>query len=291
MPLNMETLYESQLEFLLTAGYGFVSKVFCDIVLSTEALMSKDNLRQYANLLSVILALAVNVLATALPLNNQTTAQISDRFKVYFVPAGYVFAIWGLIYIGWIAFVVYQFLPAHKESPRLRKLGYLFALTGIFNALWLFCWQYNHFTLSVIVMLILLGLLIASYLNLNVGHTPVGAAEKWCVDISLSVYLGWISVATIANIADWLYFVHWNGFGIDPQAWAVIMLLVATLLGLAMALTRRDSGYLFVFVWAFAGIAIKQSSAPLVADSAWAAALIALAFAIYTIVQRQRASV
>ncbi len=126
---------------------------FYDIVFSTEVLMTKDNLRQIANLLSVLLALTVNILATALPLNNQTTAQISDRFKVFFVPAGYVFAIWGIIYIGWIAFTVYQFLPAHKESPRLRGLGYLFALTGVFNAAWLFCWQYNHFTLSVIVML------------------------------------------------------------------------------------------------------------------------------------------
>ena len=251
--------------------------------------MTKDNLRQTANLLSVLLALAVNILATALPLNNQTTAEISDRFKVYFVPAGYVFAIWGIIYIGWIAFTVYQFLPVHKESPRLRGLGYLFALTGVFNAAWLFCWQYNHFTLSVIVMLILLGLLIACYLNLNIGRTPVGNAEKWCVDIPFSVYLGWISVATIANISDWLYFVHWNGFGIDPQAWAVIMLVVASLLGLLMALTRRDSGYLLVFVWAFAGIAIKQSAAPLVAYSAWVAALVALALTIYAIVQRRRA--
>ena len=176
----------------------------------------------------MLLALTVNILATTLPLNNQTTAQISDRFKVFFVPAGYVFAIWGIIYIGWIAFTVYQFLPAHKKSPRLRGLGYLFALTGVFNAAWLFCWQYNHFTLSVLVMLILLGLLIACYLNLNIGRTSVSTAEKWCVDIPLSVYLGWISVATIANISDWLYFVHWNGFGIDPQTWAVIMLVVAS---------------------------------------------------------------
>ncbi|HUI87874.1 MAG TPA: TspO/MBR family protein [Anaerolineales bacterium] len=250
--------------------------------------MSKDALRQTANLLSVVLALVVNVLATALPLNNQTTAQISDRFKVFFVPAGYVFAIWGVIYIGWIAFTVYQFLPAHKESPRLRGLGYLFALTGVFNAAWLFCWQYNHLTLSVIVMLILLGLLIACYLNLNIGRTSGSAAEKWCVDIPFSVYLGWISVAAIANISDWLYFVHWNGFGIDPQVWAVIMLVVATLLGLLMALTRRDSGYLFVFVWAFVGIAVKQSGAALVADAAWVAALVALALAVYVIIQKQR---
>jgi hypothetical protein len=250
--------------------------------------MSKDTLRQTANLLSVLLALIVNILATALPLNNQTTAQISDRFKVFFVPAGYVFAIWGIIYVGWIAFTVYQFLPVHKESPRLRGLGYLFALTGVFNAAWLFCWQYNHFTLSVLVMLILLGLLIASYLKLNVSRTSVGSAEKWCVDIPISVYLGWISVATIANISDWLYFVHWDGFGIAPPAWAVIMLTVASLLGLWMALTRRDSGYLFVFVWAFAGIAIKQAAAPLVTYSAWVAALIALGLAIYTIFQRRR---
>jgi len=151
--------------------------------------MTKDNLRQTANLLSVLLALIVNILATALPLNNQTTGQISDRFKVFFVPAGYVFAIWGIIYIGWIAFSVYQFLPAQKESPRLRGLGYLFALTGVFNAAWLFCWQYNHFTLSVIVMLILLGLLIASYLKLNIGRTSTSSAEKWCVDIPFSVIL------------------------------------------------------------------------------------------------------
>src|SRR5271157_2319235 len=262
--------------------------MFCDIVFSTEVLMTKDNLRQTANLLSVLLALIVNILATTLPLNNQTTAQISDRFKVFFVPAGYVFAIWGIVYIGWIAFTVYQFLPAHKESPRLRGLGYLFALSGIFNAAWLFCWQYDHFTLSVLVMLILLGLLIACYLNLNIGRTSVSNAEKWCVDIPLSVYLGWISVATIANISDWLYFVNWNGFGIDPQAWAVIMLIIASLLGLLMLLTRRDSSYLFVFVWAFAGIAVKQSAAPLVANSAWVAALVVLGLAVYAIVQRRR---
>lgn len=267
-----------------------VLAVFYDILFSMEVLVNKDNLRQTANLLSVLLALAVNILANTLPLNNQTTAQISDRFKVFFVPAGYVFAIWGIIYIGWSAFTVYQFLPAHKESLRLRGLGYLFALTGVFNAAWLFCWQYNHFTLSVLVMLILLGLLIASYLKLNIGRTSVSTAEKWCVDIPFSVYLGWISVATIANISDWLYFVNWNGFGIDPQVWAVIMLLITSLLGLLMVLTRRDSGYLFVLVWALAGIAIKQSAAPLVANSAWVASMIALALAIYAIVQRHRIS-
>src|SRR5512141_1923730 len=176
--------------------------------------MPKDTLRQYTNLLSVILALTVNVLASVLPLNGQNTGEISDRFRVYFVPAGYVFSIWGIIYIGWIAFTIFHFLPSQKENPRLRRLGYLFAISNVLNAAWLFCWHYNLFGLSVLVMLGLLGLLIASYRALNVQQTVASTAEKWCVDYPFSTYLGWISVATIANITDYLYFIGWDGFGI-----------------------------------------------------------------------------
>lgn len=250
--------------------------------------MSKDTLRQIANIVSVILALTVNILASALPLNGQNTGEISDRFQVYFVPAGYVFAIWGIIYIGWIAFAVYQALPSQKENPRLRRLGWLFALSGLFNAAWLFCWHYNAFGLSVLVMLILLGLLIAAYLKLNVGRTPVTATEKWTVDIPFSLYLGWISVATVANLTDWLYSVNWTGFGLTPQIWAVIMLVVASLLGLLMTLTRRDSVYVFVLVWSFIGIALKQASSPLVANSAWVSALVMFILAIYSLLQHRR---
>ena len=255
-----------------------------------EVNMAKDTLRQSANALSVAVALTINILASALPLNGQNTGEISDRFEVFFVPAGYVFSIWGIIYIGWIAFAIYQFLPAQKESPRLRKLGYWFALSGLFNAGWLFCWHYNLFGLSVLVMLALLGTLIVSYLQLQVGKTSVSTAEKWSVEVPFSVYLGWVSVATIANITDWLYFIEWSGFGIAPQVWAVIMLIVASAVGALMAFGRRDAGYLFVFVWAFAGIALKQAETSLVANSAWVSTIVALGLAIYAIVQRRKIS-
>ena len=253
--------------------------------------MSKDTLRQSANLLSVVLALTVNILASFLPLNGQNTGQISDRFKVLFVPAGYVFAIWGIIYLGWIAFTIYQFLPAHKASPRLRRLGYLFALSGVANAAWLFCWHFNQFGLSVLVMLSLLGLLIASYLRLEVRRTPVSSRERWCVDIPFSLYLGWITVATVANITSWLYQIHWSGWGLSPQAWAVVMLAAASLIGLAMAMSRRDAAFLFVLVWAFAGIGLKQAATPLVATSAWIAALFALACAVYCLFNHRPQSI
>ena len=249
--------------------------------------MSKDTLRQLANLLSMLLALTVNILASALPLNGQNTGEISDRFQVYFVPAGYVFSIWGVIYLGWIAFTVFQFQSSQKESPRLRRLGYLFALSNLANAAWLFCWHYNQFGLSVLVMLTLLGLLIASYLQLDVNRLSVTRTEFWSVDVLFSVYLGWITVATVANITDLLYFVGWDGFGISDQVWAVIMLAVASLLGLGMALTRRDVGYLLVLVWAFAGIAVKQTSASLVVLSAWIAATLMLGLVIYSWMRRR----
>lgn len=244
----------------------------------------KDTLRQIANLVSVLIALTVNILASVLPLNGQNTGEISDRFQVYFVPAGYVFAIWGIIYIGWIAFTIYQFRTSQKESPRLRRLGYLFSLSGIFNAAWLFTWHYNYFGLGVLVMLTLLGLLITSYLRLDVNRAPVSPAERWSVDIPFSIYLGWITVATVANISDWLYLVQWNGFGIAPQTWAVIMIAVASVVGLLMTLVRRDAAYVFVLVWSFIGIAVKQASAPSVVLAAWIAAFFMLVFAVYSLV-------
>lgn len=247
----------------------------------------KDTLRQITNLVTVIIALTVNILASALPLNGQNTGEISDRFQVYFVPAGYVFAIWGIIYIGWIAFTIFQFRPKQKESLRLRRLGYLFAISNLLNAVWLFAWHYNQFGLSVIIMLTLLGLLIASYLRLDVNRSSVSRAERWSVDVPFGIYLGWITVATVANISDWLYVVNWNGLGIPAAIWAVIMIFVASLIGFFMMLARRDAAYLFVLVWSFIGIAIKQASVPNVVISAWIAAVLMFGFAIYSLLRRR----
>lgn len=247
----------------------------------------KDTLRQIANLVSVIITLTVNILASTLPLNGQNTGEISDRFEVFFVPAGYVFAIWGIIYIGWIAFTIYQFRADQKDSPRLQKLGYLFALSGIFNSAWLFAWHYNAFGLSVIFMLTLLGLLIASYLVLNVNRVSVSTAERWSVDIPFSIYLGWITVATVANVTDWLYLVEWNGFGIAPQIWAVIMIVVASILGFLMTFTRRDAAYVGVLVWSFIGIAVKQADSANVVAAAWIGAGFMFVLAVYSLSRRQ----
>ncbi len=248
-----------------------------------RASMSKDTLRQTTVILATTGTIVMNILANALPLNGQNTGEISDRFKVFFVPAGYVFAIWGLIYIGMIASTIFQALPAQKANPRLRATGWLFALSGVANTAWLFFWHYNLFPLTLVAMISLFGLLVAIFLQLGVGRQPVSNVERWAAHIPFSIYLGWISVAMAANISDVLYFLGWNGGPIRPEVWTVILLGAITLITAAMLYTRRSVAYALVIIWAAIGIAIKQAGVPLVPTAAWAAAILVALMSALTV--------
>ena len=250
--------------------------------------MKRPGLWRFINLLAFLTTFVVNGLANALPINGVTTGEVSDSFPVYFVPAGYVFAIWGLIYLGLLAFVIYQLLPRQRENRRLERIGGWFALGCLANAAWIFFWHYGIFPVTLILMLILLVSLLVIYLRLNIGREQVSRAEKWLVDVPFSIYLGWITVATVANVTDVLYDLGWNGAPLSPQVWAVIMLAVATVLAVAMSLTRRDIAYVLVIVWAFVGIAVKQAATPLVAGSAWVLAVVALLALGIGVLRQQR---
>lgn len=245
--------------------------------------MSRDSLRQAVNVIACVSVIVVNALANIVPFNGQMTGEISDRFRVYFVPAGYVFAIWGLIYLLWIAFTIYQALPSQRENERLRRIGYLFALSCVWNAAWLFCWHYNLFALSLVMMLALLATLIVAYRRLEIGLAPVSNQEFWLVNVPFSVYLGWITVATIANATDVLYDIGWNGQPLAPEWWAIGMLVVATGLALYMLWQRRDIAFALVIVWSFIGIYFQQGAAPGVAYMALAGAIVVTGFAIWTV--------
>jgi benzodiazapine receptor len=240
--------------------------------------MNKNLQRQLLNVVGLVIALAVNATATLLPLNGLNTAQISDRYPVLIVPAGYVFSIWGIIYLGLIAFSVYQALPGQRENPRLQKLGLWFFFSSLANALWLVSFHYLQFGLAMVIMLILLGILIRIYTLLAIGKEIVKPVERWLVNLPFSVYLGWITVAAIANAAQLLYSLNWSGFGIAPEIWTLIMLMAAVVISALVSFTRRDVGYSLVLVWALAGIAIKQFALPIVSGAAWLAAAAVVVF-------------
>lgn len=250
--------------------------------------MNKDIIRQITVVVALIATITVNVLSNTLPFNGLTAPEIAGRFDVYFVPAGYVFSIWSVIYLGLIAYAVFQLLPAQRENPRLRQTGWWFVLSCAANSIWLFFWHYQYFALSVLAMLTLLISLIVIYLRLGVGRQTVPSGERWLVHLPFSIYLGWVTVATIANITAFLDFVNWNGFGISPQIWTYIMLVVATVVAGLMAYYRQDIAYLLVLIWAFVGIGDEQSDTPQVANAAYIAAAIVAIFVLLVIIQKFR---
>jgi len=229
----------------------------------------KDVLRQILVVLTILVTIVVNVLANALPLNGLNTGEISDRFQVYFVPAGYVFSIWGLIYIGLIVYAVYQALPAQRENPRLRKTGWWVVLSGVANTAWIFLWHYEQFPLTIIAMLGLLFSLIVIFLRLRSGDNNVATTEKWAVRLPFSIYLGWITVATVANATALLDYLRWDGFGLSAITWMWIMLAAVLVIALLMNFSRRDIPYAMVLLWALAGIALTFSSVRAVALPTW----------------------
>ena len=234
------------------------------------------NIYRLGNIVFYALTLTINGLAGTTLLNGRTTAQVSDLYYNPFTPAGFVFAIWGVIYFLLFVFVFYQALPKQSDKPFQKQIGVLFLLSGIFNVVWLFLWQYDFIIASVFVMFALLTTLSAIYLRLLVGKSSAPLREKLCVHLPFSVYLGWITVASIANIAAALVSARWNGFGLGADSWALVAMGVALIATLGAIVARRDFAYSFVVVWALAGIAVEQTMYPIVVLIAQEAIVIVL---------------
>jgi len=215
---------------------------------------------QAVNVVAFVVTIAVNGLAgSTTSLGGVTSADVSDMYPTLVTPAGFTFAIWGIIYTLLALFTIYQLLPRNRDKPFLSQIGLLFALSSILNVSWLFLWHYNHVTYSLILMLALLSSLILIYRRLDIGRATVSLKERICVHLPFSVYLGWISIATIANVSVALTAAGWDGWGIADATWAVAIIAVALVLTLAVLATRRDVAFSLVVVWALVGILSKQS--------------------------------
>jgi hypothetical protein len=230
--------------------------------------------KRFFIIFTLVITIAVNVLANALPLNGLNTGEISDQFPILFVPAGYVFSIWGLIYLALIAFAIYSVTPQGRADERVDAVAWWFAAANLFNAAWIFLWHYQQFPFTLIAMLGLLVCLLVIYMRLEVGVVKKGLVKRLLVDAPFSIYLGWITVATVANISQVLYYWGWRGGPQSQATWAVMMLVVAGLLGVLMIFTRREVAYPAVLVWAFVGIWVKQAATPVVANTALVGAIV-----------------
>jgi benzodiazapine receptor len=251
---------------------------------------TNSNTVQILNVIAFVAVVTVNILSNALPLNGRTAGEISDALPSFFTPAGYTFSIWGLIYTALLGFAVYQAFPWQRQKPYLGRIGWLFIVSSAINMSWLFAWHYGYYVLSVILMISLLLTLIAIYQRLEIGfrNPALTVADKLFIHLPFTLYLGWITVATIANVATVLAHLGWNGFGISGPAWSAIMMLVATVVAAVLLFNRRNLAYAGVLVWALFGIRSAHADIALIANTALISAIIITVFSIVGYLRTRR---
>lgn len=211
--------------------------------------------RQIAVVAGFIAVIVGNVLSEAIPINGQTSAVISNRLPILITPANYAFSIWGLIWLGLGAFAFWQALPAQRNHALMDKIALPFLLTCFLNVFWLVLFHFNQFVLSSIVISLFTMTLVWIYLQLGIGHKAVSLAERLCTHVPFSLYLGWLCVATVVNIAYTLYDAGYRPELQTQELWTVALLVIVSVIGALFAFRHKEIALIGVFVWAFVAIA------------------------------------
>ena len=238
--------------------------------------MITNRVRSVVNILCFGLVLLTNYLATALPINGVTQKELSAEYQIFLTPAGYVFSIWGLIYLGLTVYITVQALPKWLDDARIRGLDLPFLVSSVCNALWLVVWHYRYLLVSVLLMLGLLISLIWAYIQLDKNRSISKSSSMWFIDRTFSVYLGWVGMATILNLTIWFDHLGWTGSPLAGATWGAIMLGVACSLYLYLSFTQRDAAIIGVLSWASLGIAMNNHSEQMVWVSGLLVCLISL---------------
>jgi hypothetical protein len=259
-----------------------------------------------AALLFIVMVTA-NGLANALPLNGVNTGQLSDEIPNLFVPAGLTFAIWGLIYALLFGYVIAGLVAAFgKKGHALWTAGdgWIFSINAALNTAWIFAWHWRMVGLSLVLMLgilLTLLLLLERGFKANAAYKAAGGPDSngqkalgFFLWRPILVYLGWICVATIANVTALLVTAGWNGFGIPELWWTVLVIAVGAIVGLYLVLQRGAVSSGLVVIWAYAGIVLKRGMEDPVATmpiiiAAVAGAILVAAASAYQLVLRRKA--
>jgi hypothetical protein len=211
------------------------------------------------NLLGFALVLTMNALANILPINGYNTGQVSAFYPNYFVPAGFTFGIWGIIYLLLMGYVICSLLSSLPSFPeKARKLIITttpyFLVTCVLNASWIIAWHYLYLGLSLFVMLAFLFTLIKLFISIRNSKFELKPFYRFWIYHPFVVYLGWISVATIANFTALFVGIGWQGEPLSPTTWSILLISIALVLGIILVGIKKEPAYGFVFAWAFFGI-------------------------------------
>ncbi|MEP5568857.1 MAG: TspO/MBR family protein [Halioglobus sp.] len=235
--------------------------------------MQRSILNRYGVVAALVLVVAVNWLANWLPLGGFTTGEVSALYESLFTPAGFTFAIWGVIYTGLLIYAVYQVTPGQSDNALLQAVGRLFIINCLLNCLWLFTWHFQMITASLAVMATILINLLLIYRLLHRQDEQVSAI----VALPFSIYLAWICVAAIANFSALQTAMNLNDAGLTAIEWTLVKMAVAGCIGAVAVLLWRDIAFIVVVGWAAYGISVKQAATPEVYGAAMLIVLLAAA--------------
>ena len=183
--------------------------------------ISLQRIISLSNVIATVLTIIINSLSNTSILGANTVGEISDAYPTFFTPAGYVFAIWGIIYALLLVFSIHQVLPKQQDAPFREKIGWYYILCSVANIVWIVLWVNNYILFSTILMFLLLASLIVIYRRLDSIGAQMSLRENLAVFLPFSVYLGWITVASIGNVAVTLVSLNWNGWGLSELLWTI----------------------------------------------------------------------
>jgi hypothetical protein len=210
-------------------------------------------------ILTFLLMITANALANILPINGLNTGQVSNNYINLFAPAAITFSIWGLIYLLLSVYTIYQ-LYALKSKPYTAnffdEIGIYFSISSVANTLWIIAWHYLYISISLVLMIIILVSLIK--INKIIRKKSLDTEIRKIISLPFSIYFGWITVATIANVTTLLVSINWQGFGIPDFIWTIVVLIVGLVIGSINMYKHKDFFYGLVFLWAYIGILIKH---------------------------------
>lgn len=241
--------------------------------------MSRGSVDWGGNVAVFALMVLLNVLSNALPINDQTMPEISAKYPSLFTPAGFTFSIWGVIYLFLFGFVVYQALPAQRDSEPIARISPYFKVNCIANGLWIVVWHYDLLFFSLILMLVILVTLILIYRSLIDQLDSSTTLQHITLHLPFSLYTAWISVATIANASVLQTHYGWDGIFLSAVQWTFVKLAIAGSVAAFAVLRLRDPVFAIVIAWATYGISAMQSATPAVSGAAMTLSLLALILA------------
>lgn len=261
--------------------------------------MQSDKLRQFLVVFSVVTMIVMNYLSNARVFGGTTNGAISDKYHTLITPAGYAFSIWGLIFLGLLAFAVYQALPSQRTNPRFRAIGWLVVINTLANAIWSPLFNNELIGIALLVILVMLGTValiehrllvsrrfdrqelsvVAPDPDATLPESAAPVAETWLARIPFSIYFGWLTVATILNVAVYLKATDFSLLGLSETTWAWAVLVVGLVVGAIVFNRFRSVAYILVFSWAYLAIAREQTEYDSVRLVAYAGAVVALGFA------------